>query len=320
MYKYLTKIKAYIPLMPPIGNVPESQRGKLIENLSWSNDEQEEIKFIFQKPIKKYDRTSEKELYETHFFDYSVEITTETENIADAAERSIFLLEQVLDTSSFYSQAASKIIELISIVNLTQIEEIIKHKKGSYEKGFFKKQRIQNIKSFPPGRMVFLTEHGIKNIGRNMYWFRKGLNEISLINRFVSFFTALIELNYYFHQENIKDNTFPRTVKDYIELSLGAKAGSFKNWADTRNAIIHFAGKKKDYRKLSKQAKDSIHELYKYCYYSIAKFITDTPPEPFPLVIYEEIDKVVVDSNKEIVDGLTEIWERRHKGYYDINI
>lgn len=137
MLKYLTKIKAFVPLMPPMGDLPDSESAKLVENLSWVNDQDEEIKFLFSHPIKKYTKTSEKELYDSNFLNYSVEITTKADTIEDAANRSIFLLEQVLDTSSFFSQAASKILELVSIVDLTQIEEIIKNKRGSFEKGFF---------------------------------------------------------------------------------------------------------------------------------------------------------------------------------------
>jgi len=306
--------------MPPVGNLPDSESDKLIENLAWVNDQGEEIKFIFVHPIRKYDKTSEKELYESRFFDYTVEITTEADTVEEVADRSIFLLEQVLDTSSFYSQAASKILELVSIVNLTQIEEIIRNKQGSYEKGFFKKQKINQIKPFPPARMVFLTEHGTKNIGRNMLWFRKGLSELSTLNRFVSFFTALKELNYYFKKEHRNNTDFPLSVKDYLENYLKAPAGSFKKWGDIRNEIVHFSGTKADYREVYRKAKENLAQLYEYCYYSIAKFLTDNPPPPIPIVFYEDVNKVIVDATPEIVEQLTSIWIKRHKGYNEFII
>lgn len=318
MFTYLTKIKAFIPLMPPMGDLPNSESAELVENLSWENEQGEEIKFIFPHPIRKYDKTTEKELH--NFFNYTVEITTKTDTIEDAANRSIFLLEQVLDTSSFFSQAASKIVELVSIVNLTQIEEIIKNKKGSYEKGIFKKQRIAHIKSFPPGKMVFLTEHGVKNIGRNLFWFRRGLSEFSTINRFVSFFTALKELDYFFKREYRKDNSFPSSVKNYVDNFLKAPTGSFDKWRIIRNRIVHFSDRETDYRTVYKDARENLSELYRYCYYAIAKFLTDKPPPPIPIVFYEDVNKVIVDATPEIVEQLTSIWIKRHKGYKEIKI
>lgn len=318
MFTYLTKIKAFIPLVPPIGDLPDSESAKLVENLSWENEQGEEIKFVFPHPIRKYNKTTEKELY--NFFNYTVEITIKTDTIEDAASRSIFLFEQVLDTSSFFSQAASKIVELVSIVNLTQIEEIIKNKRGSFEKGIFKKQRINQIKSFPPRRLVFLTEHGAKNIGRNLFWFRRGLSEFSTLNRFVSFFTALKELNFYFKAEHKKDSTFPSSVRDYVENHLGAPIGSSKKWGDIRNDIIHFSGRRKDYRDIYAKAKENLPELYQYCYYAIAKFLVDNPPPPSPILFYEDIEKAIVNATPEIVEELTSIWIKRHAGYKEIKI
>ncbi len=52
MLNYLTKIKAFVPLMPPMGDLPDSESAKLVENLSWVNDQDEEIKFLFSHPIK----------------------------------------------------------------------------------------------------------------------------------------------------------------------------------------------------------------------------------------------------------------------------
>jgi len=229
-------------------------------------------------------------------------------------------LEQVLDTCSFFSQAGSRILEPISIVNLSQIEEIIKNKGGSYEKGSFAFQKINHIKSFPPGRFVFLTEHGIKNIGRNLFWFRRGLSDFNTLNRFVSFFTALKELDYYFKKQHTDDNNFPSSVKGYVETHLKAPEGSFRKWSEIRNSIVHFSGRKEKYRRLNNKAKENLSELYKYCYYAIAKFFTDNPPPPIPIVFYEDIDKVIVDATPEIVEHLTSIWNKRNKGYTEFRI
>jgi hypothetical protein len=314
MYKYLAKTLTFIPLMPPIGNIPDSEANNLIEYCSWENDLGEQIKIIFPHPIKKTDKTSEKEIYESRFFNYIVEITTEAGKIEDAADRSIFLLEQALDTCSFFAQAGGRILELISIVNLSQIEEIIKNKKGSFEKGSFAFQRVENIKTFPPAGLVFLTEHGIKNIGRNLFWLRRGLSEFNTLNRFVSFFTALKELDYYFKEQHKTNSNFPSSVVDCIENHLKAPAGSFKKWSDIRNSIIHFSGKKEDYRKLNNKTKVNLSEIYKYCYYSIAKFFTDNPPPPIPIVFYDDIYKVVVDATPEIVEQLDYLWKNRNIG------
>jgi len=317
MYKYLTTAQAYIPLLPPIGDIPENDaKGKLIEYLSWNNKEDEEIKFIFPFPIKRDAKISVKDL--SILFNYKVEIITTAEEIEDAASRSIFLVEQVLDTSSFFCQAASKILNFISIVNLTQIEEVISKDGGEFERGFFRKQKLSETKAFPPGRMVFLTEDGIKNIGKNMFWFRRGLTEFSILFRFVSFFTALIELQTNFQQTSKKDKSCPTSVKDYVENSLGFAKGSFKKWSDIRNDIVHFSGRKKDYRNLTNQTKPELVNLYEAAYYSIGKFLTDTPPPPSPLIFYDDLEKEIVKADAKMAKEIKEVHNKRSKGYEEI--
>ncbi len=318
MFKYLTIAKAFVPLMPPIGDLPDSEAANLVEGIAYENNQGEHIKFVFSKPIRKGEKISEKEVYD--FLHYSVEITTKADTIEEAANRSIFLLEQVLDTSTFFSQAGSKMQALVSIVNLTQIEEIIKNKKGNFEKGIFKKRKINEIKAFPPRRLVFLTEEGTKNIGRNLYWFRMGLSEFSTLSRFVSFFTALNETNYYFRREHKKSETFPLSVKYYIETNLQYPIGSLKKWGAIRNKIIHFSGRKSDYRKLYREAKEHLPILYECCYYAIAKLLFDDLSPPSPIIFYEDIEKEIVDGTPEEVDRLTAIWMRRNKGYKEIEI
>lgn len=153
-----------------------------------------------------------------------------------------------------------------------------------------------------------------------MFWFRRGLSEFSTLNRFVSFFTALKELNYYFKEEHRKDGTFPASVKDYVENHLGAPIGSFKKWGNIRNDIIHFSGRRADYRNINKEAKENLPKLYAYCYYAIAKFLVDNPPPPSPILFYEDIEKENVNATPEIVEGLTSIWIKRHAGYKEIKI
>ncbi len=153
-----------------------------------------------------------------------------------------------------------------------------------------------------------------------MFWFRRGLSEFSTLNRFVSFFTALKELNYYFKEEHRKDGTFPASVKDYVENHLGAPIGSFKKWGNIRNDIIHFSGRRADYRNINKEAKENLPKLYAYYYYAIAKFLVDNPPPPSPILFYEDIEKENVNATPEIVEGLTSIWIKRHAGYKEIKI
>jgi hypothetical protein len=319
MDKFLTKAVTFIPLLPPIGDIPPEQRsGKnQVESMSWvSNDTKEEIKFLFRKPIKGNDTISQTELQD--FFHYQTEITTTAETIEEAANRSIFILEQVLDTSSLYSQAASKILEFTSIVNLTQIEDVIENKCDNFEKGMFKRQKLIEVKSFPPARLVFLTEQGIRTIGQNIFWFRRGLGEFSILNRFVSFFTALKELHNYFNLAKQKDPKFPLSLEDFLVNQLKLSSGSYENWKDIRNKIIHFSSRKQDYRKLNVEIRKHISELYKACYFGIMRFITDNPPLPSSLLFFEDLEKETIKATPEIVLNLKEIWKRRSTGLNEI--
>ena len=320
MYKFLTKAIVFAPLLPPVGDLPKDMPDNTsIESFSWKNDQFEvEIKFIFPEPIKKTHTISEKELH--NFFHYKTEILTTGNTIREGASKSIFSLEQALDAGSFFSQAACKILEFVSIVNLTQIEDIIKKKNGSFEKGTFRKQKISETKSFPLGRLIFLTEMGTKKIGRNLFWFRKGLTEFSVLHRFVAFFTALEELNSYFQGANRKDGNFPPSLKDFLELSLKISPDSFRKWKNIRNDIVHFTSRKKDYRKISREARVNLPDLYNACYYAIARFFTNKTPKPSPLIFYEDLEKEVVETNPEIVKQLTLIHARRNKGFKEIKI
>lgn len=319
MDKFLTKAVTFIPLLPPIGDIPNEQKsGKnQVESMSWVNgDTREEIKFIFHKPIKREDTISQEELLD--FFHYQTEITTTANSIEEAASRSIFILEQVLDTSSLYSQAESKVLEFTSVVNLTQIKDVIENKRDNFEKGMFKRQNINRVKSFPPARLVFLTEQGIKTIGQNMFWFRRGLTEFSILNRFVSFFTALKELHNYFNQAKQKDPKFPSNLEDFLNNQLKLPKDSYKNWKDIRNKIVHFSGRKHDYRKLIIETRQHISDLYKTCYFGIMRFITDNPPFPSPLLFFEDLEKETIMVTPEIILNLKEIWKRRNTGLNEV--
>ena len=319
MFKFLTKAIIFASFLPPIGDLPKEELENEIENLSWVNSgNNDEIKFIFLRPIKKGDKISNGELHD--FFKYKTEIITTADTIDEAASKSLFLLEQTLDNASFFGQSDCKILDFISIVNLTQIEEVIKKGRGSFEKGFFRKRSVNETKAFPPGRLVFLTEKGIKEIGRNLFWFRRGITEFSVLDRFVSFFTSLKELDYYFQEESKKNRAFPSSLRKFLEGYLGLSPESFKTWSCIRNDIIHFSGRKKDYRKISKEARDNLPGLYEACYYGIAKFLTDNPPKPSPLIFYEDLKKEIVKATTEIVKQLKIIQVRREKGYKEVKL
>ncbi|MEK7124122.1 MAG: hypothetical protein AAB877_00330, partial [Patescibacteria group bacterium] len=312
MSKFLTKAKTYITLLPPLGDIPiNSPKNILVDNFAWENEENEvEIKFIFSKPLKVTDKISEKDL--PGAFYYETEITITADSIEEAAERSVFILEQVLDTASLFSQATCKIIGFQSIVNLTQIECTLKKELDYFEKGTFRIQTLKETKAFPPGRLIFLSEKGIGGIGRNIFWFRKGLNEFSVLYRFVAFFTALKELDLYFKDANRVDNKYKSSVKDFIEKELNM-SGEFKIWGDIRNDIVHFSGRKKDFRKINQQVRKSLVNLYNATYFGIMKFFTDSPPPPSALILYDEIIKETVNITPEILSKLKEIHKKRER-------
>lgn len=316
MSKYLTKIKIYAPLLPPIGDIPDEEANNAIESFIWGKeDTNEEIKIVFPHLIKKTDTISSNDLM-TQFY-YVVEVTVFADTIEDAASRSIFLLEQVLDTSSLYSQVASKIVNLISIVNLSQIEEILRKKSGFFEKGLFKTYNLQNIKAFPPGRLVFLTDKAVKKIGRNLFWFRRGLIELSSLNRFTSFFTAFSQLGEYF-KELIEYRTIQKPLVFFVEQKLKLSQNSFKTWSDLRASILHYGNKRNDFQKLNNEAKESLSDMYKAAYYGIMKFITDEPPNPAPLLFYDDLEKEVVGATPDVISKLSAINIARSKSYKEI--
>lgn len=188
------------------------------------------------------------------------------------------------------------------------------------KKGIFRRQKINETKSFPPGRLVFLTEKGNRKIGRNLFWFRKGLTEFSVLHRFIAFFTALTELDSYFQGENRKNPKFPPSLKIFLKDNLKISPDILKGWKGIRNDIIHFTSKKKDYRKINQDARLNLPDLYNTCYYAIAKFFTTNPPKPSPIIFYEDLDKEVIKVTPEIVKKLTLIHARRNRGYREIII
>ncbi len=316
MPKYLTKIKIYAPLLPPMGDIPDDQVNNVIESFIWGKaDSNEEIKIIFPHPIKKTDKISSNDLIAQFYYD--VEITVFADTIEDAASRSIFLLEQVLDTSSLYSQAASKIVNLISIVNLSQIEEVLRTKTGSFEKGLFKTYNLQQVKAFPPGRLIFLTDQGAKKIGRNLFWFRRGLIELSSLNRFTSFYTAFSQLGEYLKELTEYKNA-QNPIISFVEEKLKMPKDTFKRWSDIRGSIIHYGNKQDDFQKLNTVAKENLGDIYKAAYYGIMRFITDKPPTPATLLFFDDLEKEIVEATPDVVDKLSAISYARSKGYKEI--
>ncbi len=306
-YKYLTRARVFATLFPPLGDLPNDFK-KEIENFSYQNNG-DEIKFIFHKPLRVNDRVGQSDLDKC--FNYTVEIISIANTIQEGAHNSVFILEKVLDMISFLSQSTCRIIEFSSIVNLTQIENVINNKEGNYENGIFRKLLLNEIKSFPPGHLVFLSEQGIKTIGRNLHWFRTGLFEVSVLNKFVSFFTALKELDPYFREGNQKDALYPSSVKDFIENTLRYEQETYKKWGDIRNDILHIVGKRKDYRNISISARSNLPDLYKATYYGIAKFFTDNPLPLTPLIIHDDIEVEIIKATPEIVNQLNLIKKNR---------
>lgn len=303
--------------MVPVGDMPNDQvENMLIESLIWGKgDTNEEIKIILPRPVRKTDKISQSDPIAQFY--YFVEITSFADTIEDAASRSIYLLEQVLDTSSLYSQAASKIVSVISIVNLSQIEKILTERTGSFEKGFFKTYNLQNVKVFPPGRLIFLSDQGAKKIGRNLFWFRRGLIELSSLNRFVAFCTTFSELGEYFKElPEYKKNESPLVF--FVEKKLGLPKDTFKKWRDLRAQILHFGNKQDDFQVLNTKAKENLEDMYKAAYYGIMRFFTDNPPLPSPLIFFDDLDMEIVNATPEILEQLAAIHEKRNKGYREI--
>ncbi|HEC65769.1 MAG TPA: hypothetical protein ENI23_10765 [bacterium] len=319
MFKYLVKFKIYAPLLPPLGDIPHDQVEKaVIESYIWGkSDSKEEIRIIFPRPLKKGDSLSQDDPIAQFY--YNVEVLVPVDTIENAASRAVYLLEQVLDTSSLFSQASSKIKDFVSVVNLTQIEEIIKNKSGSFEKGVFMTPKLKDVKVFPPGRLVFLTDKGAKKIGRNLFWFRRGLTEMSSLERFISFFTAFKELGEYFKElPEYKNMSDP--LVSYVEEKLRLPKDTFKKWSDLRGKIIHFGNKLDDFQTLNKEAKGNLEDVYKTAYYGIMRFFTDNPPVPSPIIFFDDLDTEIVKATSEIVEQLTAIQEKRNKGYKEVAI
>jgi len=320
MHKYLITAKAFIPLLPPLGDMPDNQQNIIgAESFIWETGQEEKIKIKFYKLLKKTDSISEEEL--PKLLNYNIEIYCLAENINDAASRSIFLLEQSLDTSALWSQAASKITEFISIVDLTQIEDVIKNKQGCFEKGLFVKHKIENLKSFPPGRLIFLSDEGAKKIGRNLSWFRKGLTEFSPLYRFTSFYASLSQLGDYLNSFSVySELTEKDALIKFIEDELKFPKGSFKLWGDLRGKIIHYGNKPDDFQSLNKEAKDNLEDIYKAAYYGIFKFFVDNPPPPSPIIFFDNINKQVIQGTPDIIKDLAAIQKKRNNNYLEILI
>ncbi len=316
MSKYLAKIKIFAPLLPPVGDIPDDLEKYSIESFIWGKgDTNEEIRILLPRPIKKTDKISSDDSI-VQFY-YVVEIIVFADAIEDAASRSIYLLEQVLDTSSLYSQATSKIVNLLSIVNLSQIEEILRKKSGSFEKGLFKTYRLQDIKAFPPGRLVFLTDQGAKKIGRNLFWFRRGLIELSSLNRFTSFYTAFSQLHEYF-KELTDYRTNQKPLIFFVEQRLKFPKDTFKKWSDLRSRILHYGNKQDDFQKLNNEARASLTDIYKATYYGIMQFITDNPPAPGLLLFFDDLEKEIVEATPDVISRLQAISDIRNTGYKEI--